>query len=134
MSYSTRAMRDEDWASVRHFTPDEFRDPSVMGYEFMRLVDEVREQAGVSMTVTSSSRTPARNTKVGGAKQSAHMDLPICNAIDVLPSDNYGRFAILKAAMALGFTRIGIYANGSIHLDKTESTRPAPRLWVTSNA
>lgn len=129
MTFSTRAMRPEDWATLRHFTPAEFRAPDRMGYEFMVWLDEVRTRAGVPMKVTSSQRTTERNDTVGGASDSAHLD-PLCEAVDVAPANNAHRFEILKAALDLGCTRIGTYANGSLHFDRTEGRRPSRRLWV----
>lgn len=133
MPYSTRAMRDEDWPALSpEFLPTEFRKPDTMGFEFMHWLHQLRKRAGVPMKVTSSSRTPARNAAAGGAADSAHLDLPICDAVDIKPRNNAERFLIVFAAYELGCRRFGIYANGSIHLDRTEGRRPAPRLWTKS--
>lgn len=128
-------MTAEDWAGIVHFRPGEFRHPDKMGVEFMRWLDELRRVANVPITVTSSYRTRAHNARVGGAADSAHCDVP-CNAVDIGerprasdPNWNYTRWQIVQAAMALGCQRIGLYANGSIHLDLTHDERPAPRLW-----
>lgn len=135
MPFSSRTMRPDDWKQLEHFEPDAFREPDKMGYEFMLWLDKVREEAGVPIVPTSSYRDKAYNKKVGGAPDSAHVDVP-CNAVDIgmrpRPSDpnwNYSRFAIITAALKLGCQRIGTYANGSLHLDRTEDTRPAPRIW-----
>jgi len=131
MTYSTRAMKPEDWAEVApEFTPKEFRSPARMGYEFMLWLLGVRRRAGVSMVISSSWRSKKQNTAAGGATDSAHMDEPLCEAVDVKPAGNEARFRIVKAAMEEGCVRIGIYKNGSLHLDKTEGRRPAPRLWT----
>lgn len=136
MSFSSRTMKVADWAKIKHFTPREFKNPEKMGYEFMLWLDEVREEAGVPMDITSSYRSPAYNASVGGADDSAHTDVP-CDSIDVgmrpRPSDpnwNYSRFQIVSTAIKKGCKRIGTYANGSLHLDKTEHKRPAPRMWL----
>lgn len=135
MNFSSRTMRSEDWEEITGFKPTEFVSPEKMGYEFMKWLDEVRKDAGVPMVITSSYRTVAYNKKVGGAANSAHTDVP-CNAVDIgmrpRPDDpnwNYSRWQIIMAARDLGCQRIGSYANGSLHLDRTESTRPAPRMW-----
>lgn len=133
--FSTRTMSPADWASLKYFKSAEFRDPGKMGYEFMLWLEKVRAFAGVPMTISSSYRSPEYNRSVGGAPDSAHTDTP-CNAIDISesprpddPNWNKTRFAIVSAAIRLGCTRIGTYANGSLHLDRTEDVRPAPRMW-----
>jgi uncharacterized protein YcbK (DUF882 family) len=135
MTFSTRTMRVQDWAESDYFERGEFRHPEQMGYEFILWLNEVRKLAGVPMRITSSYRTPAHNAAVGGARDSSHTDVP-CNAVDIGrsptlhdPNWNMGRFLIVEAALALGCKRIGFYPNGSLHLDRTEATRPAPRLW-----
>ena len=135
MAFSSRCMVDADWHEIKHFDPSEFAIPGNMGYEFTRWLDTLRVLAGVPMHITSSSRTHAHNAAVGGASDSAHVDVP-CNAVDIgkspTPADpnwNFARFKILDAAMQTGCVRIGFYPNGSLHLDRTEDQRPAPRLW-----
>jgi uncharacterized protein YcbK (DUF882 family) len=133
--FSTRTMRPEDWVTIKHFSPAEFKHPDVMGLEFMKWLDTLRSQAGVPMHVSSSYRSKAYNASVGGATDSAHVDVP-CNAVDVAerprPDDlnwNYSRFRIVSAAILMGCKRIGTYQNGSLHLDMTHDRRPSPRMW-----
>jgi uncharacterized protein YcbK (DUF882 family) len=138
MAYSTRCMTDSDWSAIKHFKPNEFKDPSKMGFEFMLWLDKLRERANVPMRISSSYRSPEYNRQVGGAKDSAHTDVP-CNAVDIDdietsatdPNWNYARFRIVKTALDLGCERIGTYRNGSLHLDRSESKRPSPRMWIT---
>lgn len=141
MSFSTRTMKPGDWPIIKHFKPAEFKNPEKMGYEFMVWLDKLRLKAGVPMTITSSYRSAAYNKSVGGAANSAHVDVP-CNAVDIgmrpRPDDpnwNFSRWQIVMAARDMGCKRIGSYANGSLHLDRTEAKRPAPRMWrVVSGA
>lgn len=128
-------MTDADWAQVTHFQANEFAAPHQMGLEFMRWLDQVRTRAGVPMHITSSYRTREHNIAVGGAQDSAHCDSP-CNAVDIgkvpTPDDpnwNRARAKIVFAAYDLGCRRIGVYADGSLHVDRSETTRPAPALW-----
>lgn len=136
MPFSSRTMAAPDWLRIKNFRPNEFKHPEKMGYEFMLWLDEVRTTAGVSMTITSSYRSPAYNAAVGGATDSAHTDVP-CDAVDIGkrptqadPNWNLARYRIITAAMALGCKRIGMYPSGSLHLDRTEDERPAPRIWI----
>lgn len=142
MGFSTRKMTRADWDKIKHFKPklyggtDNFPDPLKMGYEFMLWLDALREEAGVPMTVTSSYRSPAYNKSIGGASDSAHTDIP-CNSIDIGmrpraddPNWNLSRYEIVMAAQRLGCRRFGTYQNGSLHLDRSEDQRPAPRMWL----
>lgn len=136
MPFSTRTMRAADWKNVKHFAPGEFVAPGKMGYEMVLWLDKVRAKAQVPMTVSSGYRTAEYNKAVGGAKDSAHTDVP-CDAVDIRakptkadPHWNYARARIIGAALELGCVRVGLYPNGSIHLDRTEDRRPAPRIWI----
>lgn len=135
MPFSTRTMTAADWAEVApEFTPSEFNAPEKMGYEFLSWLVQVRRKAGVPMHPSSDYRDPARNANAGGASKSAHMDTP-CDAADFAgekpgaPMPGKHRLAIVKAALELGCTRLGVYQNGSVHLDRTEDRRPSS-LWV----
>lgn len=136
MAFSTRTMRPSDWAEIKHFKSTEFREPDKMGYEFMLWLDALRGKVAMPMTITSSYRSHAYNKSVGGASDSAHTGVP-CEAIDIGmrprsddPNWNRTRFAIIRAAIEMGCRRIGTYANGSLHLDRSEDKRPADRMWV----
>jgi len=141
MSFSTRTMTAQDWIDLAtkfgraYFAPSEFKNPERMGYEFMLWLFEVRIEAGVPMVSTSGYRDPWYNKFiVKGAKNSAHTDL-VCDASDFGSKGGYVltneyRFHIVRAAIKLGCVRIGIYKNGSLHLDRTEDRRPANRLWT----
>jgi uncharacterized protein YcbK (DUF882 family) len=132
-TFSSRTMTNADWAVLPFFKKSEFKEPMKMGYEFMLELVKVRRAAGVPMFITSSYRSPAYNRAVGGAQDSAHTDVP-CDAIDCQPRHSGERFAIVRAAILNGFVRIGIYKNGSLHLDKTEDRRPSHVLWtIVSN-
>lgn len=148
MSFSSRPMNVQDWDEIRFFKPQEFKDPSHMGYEFMLWLDRVHAKASslaprlptFVMSISSSYRDPAYNRKVGGAKNSSHTD-QICDAVDITgvyetyeddANWNKHRLKIILAAAMLGCRRIGLYENGSIHLDRTETRRPMG-LWVRVN-
>lgn len=135
MPFSSRKMLAGDWMLIRHFRPFEFAYPELMGFEFMLWLEKLRTTAGVPFVITSSYRTRDHNASVGGARDSAHMDIP-CNAVDIGmrprrddPNWNLTRFLIIATAIQLGCKRIGTYADGSLHLDRTEDERPAPRMW-----
>lgn len=134
MPFSTRTMTPADWAECTHFDATEFRHPGKLGFEFVRWLEEVRARAGVPMHPSSDYRDPGHNARAGGATKSAHMDVP-CDACDFAgavpgkPMPGAHRLAIVRAAIELGCSRVGVYENGSVHLDRTEDRRPSS-LWV----
>jgi uncharacterized protein YcbK (DUF882 family) len=108
-----------NWTNIKHFTPDEFDSPDAPGSgqrmqeSFMRLLDDCRELAEVPFHVTSGYRTPQHNAEVEGKSRSAHIE---GWAADILVRSSADRWAILWAAMRIGFNRIGI-GSDFIHLD-----------------
>ena len=124
-------MTPGDWKLMKRFQASEFSNPGLMGFEFMLWLDALAcTMPGVPFVVTSSARTKEHNTKVGGADDSAHVDIP-CNAVDLWPGDNEVRYKIVAGAIKAGCKRVGFYpSNGSLHLDRTENQRPAPRVWT----
>jgi len=115
------------------FVPSEFKHPFKMDVTFLRSLYRVRLRAGVPLRIVSDYRPPDRNASVGGAKASAHMELP-CSAVDLRVNNNHERMLIVAAAIEEGFTRMGIYpagegGAGSLHLDASR-TLPSPRIWT----
>lgn len=134
-TFSTRCIVPRDWDSIKHFTPMEFHNPDKMGYEFILWLDALREAVNAPMILTSDYRSEEYNRLVGGAKDSAHTDIP-CNVVDIGerpteldPNWNNTRWRIINTAIQFGCDRIGLYANGSMHLDLTSDYRPKERIW-----
>lgn len=120
---STRCMTDADWAELKWFKKTEFKRPEKMGYEFLKWLDAVRAEAKVPMFILSSHRSEQQNRDAGGARSSAHLDEP-CNAVDIVGNkgavlSGAQRLAIVRAALKLGCERLGIYENGTVHLDRS---------------
>ncbi len=133
--FSSRCILPPDWPKIRYFTPREFRHPAFMGFEFVQWLDELRNKLGFPIVITSDHRTVKYNAEIGGAPDSAHCDVP-CNAVDIGerpraddPNWNRSRFRIVETALEMGCSRIGMYANGSLHLDLCHDKRPSERLW-----
>lgn len=83
----------------------------------------LRDRIGKPMIVNSAYRSPQHNRRVGGAKNSLHMEGV---AFDVLMS-NHDPHKYEQAARAVGFTGFGYYPkSGFMHVD----TGPA-RSWGT---
>jgi zinc D-Ala-D-Ala carboxypeptidase len=83
----------------------------------------LRNRLGKPLVLTSAYRSPEHNRKVGGAKNSLHMQ---GIAFDVR-MDNHAPHEFEAAARAVGFTGFGYYPkSGFMHID----TGPA-RTWGT---
>ena len=110
------------------FDPGRPRDSIFKGTDITAVsrLAAMQDQYGGPLRITSGYRSPALNAQVGGAKKSQHLQ---GNAFDVHTDDpnkaNYARLA--QAADDAGFTGIGAYRPGSLHVD----TGPA-RAWGPS--
>ena len=117
---------------IKYFSLSEFDSPDDTGsgenmdMEFLRLVDEAREIAGIPFKITSGYRTPKHNTSVGGVLNSSHMNIP-CDACDIAASDSSARYRIINSLLKVGINRIGI-GKKFIHCD-TDKTKSPNIIW-----
>jgi len=92
--------------------------------EFVAMLDRARGVARVPFVITSGFRTVEQNQASGGADQSSH-ELGL--AVDLACGDSSIRFKILKALLAVGFSRIGVY-DKHLHVD-ADPTKPQNVIW-----
>jgi hypothetical protein len=77
-------------------------------------LQKLRDALGKPLILTSAYRSPAHNKKVGGAKNSRHMQ---GDAFDVMMT-NHDPYAFESAARNVGFTGFGFYQkSGFMHID-----------------
>jgi len=78
-------------------------------------LEQISQAVGYRLTITSAYRSPEYNKKVGGAKNSQHVQ---GNAVDISQSGltQEQRSALLSAAVDAGFTAFGVY-NTFTHVD-----------------
>ena len=91
--------------------------------DFLRRLDKLRPRCGFSFIVTSGYRSPnhsAEKKKVAPGQHSKGV------AADIYITDASLRFKIVKEALAMGFTGIGI-AKTFIHVDDRDGT---PVIWT----
>lgn len=89
-------------------------------HELLDKLQQLREEAGRPVIITSGYRNPAHNRAVGGSPTSRHLT---GEAADIrVPGLHPDEVAQLAAAA--GFTGIGIYP-GFTHVD----IRPVPARW-----
>ena len=94
-------------------SPDELGSGEKMDATFLFKVDSARHLAGIPFKVNSGYRTKEHNEEVGGVNGSSHTK---GLAVDIGCGDGSSRFKIVKAAMDVGITRIGV-SGSFIHLD-----------------
>lgn len=114
----------------RYFSDKEFKNcsPSCsindMDKEFMDKLDILREKAGIPLVITSAYRSREWDLSKGRSGNGAHTKGV---AVDIRCNNSHNRFLILKAALEIGFKRIGI-ANTFIHVDD-DSSLPQEVIW-----
>jgi len=123
------------WNKYPNFSKEEFdckhTGKNGMRHEFMVKLQELRTRYGKPMVVSSGFRDyehpiEARKPKRNGAH-------PTGQAVDIAV-DRGNAYQLLKLALELGFTGIGIQQKGGgrfIHLDTIEDNalQPRPTIW-----
>lgn len=119
------------WADIKYFKPQEFASPDApdsgyfMNLDFVRKLDQLREAMKMPLSIHSGYRTPEHNATVGGVDSSAH---EAGHAADIGALSSGAKFAIVEAAMRLGFRRIGI-GSTFVHIDD-DITKPQDVCWL----
>jgi zinc D-Ala-D-Ala carboxypeptidase len=128
---SVRYLWQQKQDGFRHFTLDEFDSPDApgsgaqhMSKSFIHQLDDVRDDVGFPLFVTSGYRTVDYNTKVGGIPGSAHTR---GLAVDITAPTEGMKRSIATAAISEGITRIG-WGRTFIHLD-VDQTKPQKITW-----
>lgn len=112
-------MTTREWAEIHHFKSREFDSRDLpgsgqdMNWNLVSKLDIVREMLGVPVKINSGIRTLAHNLAVGGKPKSAHLT---GKAADISAKDPAFRLRLLKALLAVGFTRFEI-TPWHIHVD-----------------
>lgn len=116
-----------DWNQIKHFKRAEFG--HALGVEpddaLVLMLDDAREIAGIPFRITSGIRSKEDNLRVGGARNSAHLT---GHAVDLRAPTGRIRSQMLRALIAVGFNRIGIYP-GHLHVD-TAVGLPQDVVWI----
>jgi uncharacterized protein YcbK (DUF882 family) len=108
----------EDWEEVKYFKKEEFVCKCGCGFDkisrdLVMKLEHARIIAGIPFTITSGCRCVKRNNTEGGSPNSAHLR---GTAADISCTTGVNRDKIVRAMIAVGFTRIGI-AHTFIHVD-----------------
>lgn len=100
-----------------------------MTKEFLVKLEQLREEFGEPMILSSAYRCDAQNAKFSGGP--AH---PSGQAVDVL-IHGASAWRLLRLALPLGFTGIGLNQKGPkekrfIHLDTFADSKTRPTVWT----
>lgn len=107
----------------KYFSPSEFKKcvPSCtidqMDPEFLEILDRIREGAGIPLVLNCAYRSKAHEKAKGRTGNSAHTR---GLAVDIRCNSNSNRMKIVRAALAVGISRIGI-GKTYIHIDNDPS-------------
>ena len=91
-----------------------------MNKDFLFVLDEAREFAGIPFIINSAYRSPEHPLSIKNPSSSHIKGL----AVDIKATDSVTRFKIVKALIEVGFTRIGIadtFIHVDLDLDKTQN-------------
>ncbi len=121
---------------MRYFTEAEFSckhcGQNRMDQAFLTMVDELRDRCGFALTITSGYRCPTHNAAVSSTGAAGPHTTG--RAVDIGVS-RHRAHDVLRHAMAMGFTGIGVQQKGAsrfIHLDMLREPQHAPRPSVWS--
>lgn len=124
-----RYFSDAEIAKVTHpAAGDERKDPkSFYSPKLLQMLDSMRYHAGCAIPLSSGYRCESYNAQVGGSPTSSHLK-GLAMDIRVPENDSYLRYHYLRAAIASGFTRIGL-GKGFMHLDVDDS-KSCEVIWI----
>ena len=88
-------------------------------------LERLEKEIKTPLEFSSGYRCPACNAAAGGVKNSAHLR---GKAVDILADTSGERFLLVSAALAQGFSRVGV-GKRFVHLD-VDTSLPAFMLWL----
>lgn len=105
-----------------YFTLDEFdcqeTGENEMNHEFLSKLDKLRYRCGFPFVITSGYRSPRHSVEVVKDRPGQHAQ---GRAVDIRVSGGNQRFIIIREALRIGFTGIGV-AKGFVHVDTRTTT------------
>ena len=119
--------------NLKHFDPSEFN-CQVTGHnnmekDFLEKMDELREACGFPFTITSGYRDPTEHPIE--AKKSKPGEHAYGAAVDIACVGGEATFKLVKAAIEVGFTRIGISRkNNFVHVGIGYPGAPETTIWT----
>ena len=96
-----------------------------MDKQFLEMIDNARNEAGVPFSISSGFRCVEHNKAVGGKNHSSHLK---GMAADIVCINSRYRMRIIRACIKVGFRRIGI-AKTFIHIDN-DTSKGSRVMWL----
>ena len=118
----------ENTQMFKYFTREEFAcketGENEIEDELILCLDELREHCGFPFVITSGYRSPDHPIELGKKQPGTHAQ---GIAADIAVSSGLQRYTIVKNAIKLGFTGIGV-AGGFVHVDIRATDTPV--MWT----
>ena len=113
---------------MKYFDKSEFNNFEMMDEKLLSMLDKMREIYGYPIKITSSYRSPEHPIEAAKEKPGEHA---YGAAVDIVSDSGGKTFRLVKAAIEVGFTRIGISRKkGFIHLGIGYPDAPEKTIWT----
>jgi zinc D-Ala-D-Ala carboxypeptidase len=113
---------------MKYFNESEFSNFEMMDQNLLNMLDELREEYGYPIKITSSYRSPDHPIEAAKKEPGEHA---YGAAVDIESVGGNKTFLLVKAALNVGFERIGISRKkGFIHLGVGYPDAPKQTIWT----
>lgn len=113
---------------MKYFKESEFNGFEMMDEKLLSMLDELREAYGYPIKITSDYRSPDHPIEAAKKQPGEHAHGA---AVDIESVGGEKTFKLVKAAIEVGFTRIGVSRKkGFIHLGIGYPDAPDTTLWT----
>ena len=113
---------------MKYFTESEFNEFEKMDPKLLEKLDQLREVYGYTIKLTSTYRSPDHPIEAKKSKPGEHA---YGAAVDIACVGGEATFKLVKAAIEVGFTRIGISRkNNFVHVGIGYDGAPPITIWT----
>ena len=113
---------------MKYFDKSEFNNFEMMDEKLLSMLDKMREIYGYPIKITSSYRSPEHPIEAAKENPGEHA---YGAAVDIVSDSGGKTFRLVKAAIEVGFTRIGISRkNNFVHVGIGYPDAPPITLWT----
>jgi len=113
---------------MKYFEESEFSEFDKMDPVLLAMLDDLREEYGYPIKLTSTYRSPDHPIEAKKSKPGEHA---YGAAVDIACVGGEATFKLVKAAIEVGFTRIGISRkNNFVHVGVGYSGAPDTTIWT----